>query len=246
MPLDRHKKSIKHIIGMKLNIPTKLEEVTIGTFIKISKLEQPTDAEQQLDHNIKVLSLLTAEPEEVFLELTPKQLALIVSKIDFLNKLPEAKAVNSIKLNGKTYRANLLVSELTAGQYIDLSEFIKSPIANLHKIMATLYLPCKKTWYGKLKVEKYNGKTHKERADEFYRYMPISVAYPASVFFYQVSKGLTTNIETYFISKGIAEMEKAAKLLRVQSGNSKNVGAGIQRWIASQITALKSGKHLQN
>jgi hypothetical protein len=231
---------------MKLSIPTKLEEVTIGTFIKIAKLEPPTDAEQQLDHSIKILSLLTGEPEDIFLELTPKQLAELVAKISFLNNLPEAKAVNRITLNGKTYQANLLISELTAGQYIDLSEFVKSPIANLHKIMATLYLPCHKTWYGKLVVEKYNGKSHKERADEFYRYMPVSVAYPASVFFYQVSKGLTTNIETYFISKGIAELEKAANLLRVQSGSSKNVGVGIQHWIASRITALKSGKHLQN
>jgi hypothetical protein len=231
---------------MKLQIPTKLDEVTIGTFIKIAKLEQPQDAEGQLDHNIKVLSLLTGEPEDVFLELTPAQLSHIISKITFLKNLPEAKAVNTIKLNGKTYKANLLVTELTAGQYIDLSEFIKSPINNLHKIMATLYLPCKKTWYGKWVVEKYNGKTHKDRADEFYRYMPVSVAYPASVFFYQISKGLTTNIETYFINKGMEELERAAKLLRVQSGNSKSVGGGIQRWIVSQITALKSGKHLQN
>jgi hypothetical protein len=69
--------------------------------------------------------------------------------------------------------------------------------------MATLYLPAKKTWYGKLVVSKYNGKAHKERADEFYRYMPISVAYPAALFFYQVTNGLTTNIETYFINKAV-------------------------------------------
>jgi hypothetical protein len=223
---------------MKLQIPTKLEDVTIGTFIKIAKLEHTDDPEGILDRNIKVLSLLTGESEDVFLELTASQLATLVGKIAFLNELPEAKAVNQIKINGKLY--------LTAGQYIDLSEFIKNPINNLHKIMATLYLPAKKTWYGKLVVSKYNGKAHKERADEFYRYMPISVAYPAALFFYQVTKDLTTNIETYFINKAVEEMKVAAKLLREQSVSSTKGGAGIMRWIASPITALKNGIFSRN
>ena len=231
---------------MKLSIPTKLEDVTIGTFIKIAKLEHTDDPEGILDRNIKVLSLLTGESEDVFLELTASQLATLVGKIAFLNELPEAKAVNQIKINGKLYQANLLINELTAGQYIDLSEFIKNPINNLHKIMATLYLPAKKTWYGKLVVSKYNGKAHKERADEFYRYMPISVAYPAALFFYQVTNGLTTNIETYFINKAVEEMKVAAKLLREQSVSSTNGGGGIMRWIASPITALKNGIFSRN
>lgn len=231
---------------MKLRIPTKLDEVTIGTFIKIAKLEATDDPEQILDRNIKMLSLLTAEGEDVFLELTASQLAELVGKISFLNNLPEPKAINKVKINGKLYQANLLISELTAGQYIDLSEFIKNPINNLHKIMATLYLPAKKTWYGKLVVEKYNGKNHKERADEFYRFMPVSVAYPAALFFYQVSNGLTTNIETYFINKAVQEMKQAARLLQEQSGNSTNGGGGIMRWIASPITALRNGLFSRN
>jgi hypothetical protein len=231
---------------MKLRIPTKLEDVTIGTFIKIAKLEATDDPEQILDRNIKMLSLLTGEGEDVFLELTASQLAELVGKISFLNNLPEAKAINQVNINGKLYQANLLISELTAGQYIDLSEFIKNPINNLHKIMATLYLPAQKKWYGKLVVERYNGKTQKERADEFYRYMPVSVAYPAALFFYQVSNGLTTNIETYFISKAVQEMKAAAKLLQGQSGSSTNGGGGIMRWIASRTIALKSGLFSRN
>ena len=231
---------------MKLRIPTKLEDVTIGTFIKIAKLEASNDPEAILDRNIKILSLLTGEPEDTFLELTASQLSELVGKIAFLNELPEAKAINQIKINGNLYQANLLINELTAGQYIDLSEFIKNPINNLHKIMATLYLPAKKTWYGKLVVEKYNGRTQKERSDEFYRYMPISVAYPAALFFYQVSKDLTTNIETYFINKAVEEMKAAAKLLREQSVSSTKGGAGIMRWIVSPITALKNGLFSRN
>ena len=38
---------------MKLSIPTKLEDVTIGTFIKIAKLEHADDPEGILDRNIK-------------------------------------------------------------------------------------------------------------------------------------------------------------------------------------------------
>lgn len=231
---------------MKLRIPTKLEDVTIGTFIKIAKLEASNDPEAILDRNIKILSLLTGEPEDTFLELTASQLSELVGKIAFLNELPEAKAINQIKINGNLYQANLLINELTAGQYIDLSEFIKNPINNLHKIMATLYLPAKKTWYGKLVVEKYNGRTQKERSDEFYRYMPISVAYPAALFFYQVSKDLTTNIETYFINKAVEEMKAAAKLLQEQSGSSTKGGGGIMRWIVSPITALKNGLFSRN
>ena len=231
---------------MKLRIPTKLEDVTIGTFIKIDKLEASNDPEAILDRNIKILSLLTGEPEDTFLELTASQLSELVGKIAFLNELPEAKAINQIKINGNLYQANLLVNELTAGQYIDLSEFIKNPINNLHKIMATLYLPAKKTWYGKLVVEKYNGRTQKERSDEFYRYMPISVAYPAALFFYQVSKDLTTNIETYFINKAVEEMKVAAKLLQEQSVSSTKGGGGIMRWIVSPITALKNGLFSRN
>lgn len=229
---------------MKLQIPTTLDEVTVGTFIKIAKLPDAESVEDILDRNIKVLSLLTGESENTFYELTPKQLSIITDKIAFLNKLPEPKAINQIKLNGKLYCANLLVNELTAGQYIDLSELIKSPINNLHKIMAVLYLPAKKNILGRVKVEKYDGKI-KDRSDEFYRHLPISTAYPASVFFYQVCNGLTTNIETYFLNKATAELERAAKMLQVQSGSFTKGGVGIRRWIAYQITALRNGKRLQ-
>ena len=101
---------------MKLRIPTKLEDVTIGTFIKIAKLEASNDPEAILDRNIKILSLLTGEPEDTFLELTASQLSELVGKIASLNELPEAKAINQIKINGKLYQANLLINELTAGQ----------------------------------------------------------------------------------------------------------------------------------
>jgi membrane protein insertase Oxa1/YidC/SpoIIIJ len=76
--------------------------------------------------------------------------------------------------------------------------------------------------------------------------MPISVAYPAALFFYQVTNGLTTNIETYFINKAVEEMKVAAKLLREQSDSSTNGGVGIMRWIASPITALKNGIFSRN
>lgn len=209
---------------MKLSIPTKLEDVTIGTFIKIAKLEASNDPEAILDRNIKILSLLTGEPEDTFLELTASQLSELVGKIAFLNELPEAKAINQIKINGNLYQANLLINELTAGQYIDLSEFIKNPINNLHKIMATLYLPAKKTWYGKLVVEKYNGRTQKERSDEFYRYMPISVAYPAALFFLSSIERFNNQYRNLLYKQGGGGDESGSKII------AGAVGQFNERW----------------
>jgi len=233
---------------VKLKIPTKLSEIPIGQFIALQKIytsakpDDVGDIEWALTQNVQAVSILTGAKEEDIWELTGPQLKNIVKRITFLTDPKwDEKVTNRITIAGKVYVANLLINELTGGQYIDLSTFLKDPVNNLHQIMATLYLPTKRNWYGKRVAIPYDGKTHEERAKLFLDHMPVSVAYPCAVFFYTVANNSQRALSDYFQTAAELKLKALNRMLLKQQQSSQRTGGGLLRWITSAITRPKSG-----
>lgn len=96
--------------------------------------------------------------------------------LEFLNyPIPQVIPI-AWEHNGVKYNITTDISTLTAGQYIDLKEYAKEP-DNIHKVMAVLCYD-----------GKYNGATHKERAELFNEHMPITIAAPLTTFFLELWK----------------------------------------------------------
>lgn len=215
---------------MRVKIPTSLDEVTIGTFIKISQLTKPADMddiEWGVTRICKILALLTGEQEKVFWNVSAEQIKDLTKKIAFIDNVEPIKPPDIIKIGGRRFKANTLVNELSAAQFIDLNEFIKQPVANLHKVMATLYLPTKKRWF-KEEVEPYDGTKHPDRATLFYREMPVSVALGVSLFFYQVCNGFNSDIQTSLLKQAETQIAELIGILREQLAVSTSDGGGTQ------------------
>jgi len=63
-------------------------------------------------------------------------------KLEFFNNVPECKAVDYITIGDRRYKFCFELTEITAGQYIDINHF-SGQIMQLHKIGACFFLPMK-------------------------------------------------------------------------------------------------------
>lgn len=150
------------------------KDISLGMFSQIQAIIQSES--EDLTKKIELYSLLTGKdmnqvrevPLGEFLEAYKKELSFINQ--DIPQVIPK-----SWEHGGVNYNICTQVEKLTAGQYIDLKEYAKEP-NNLHNVMAVLCY----------EGDKYNGINHKERAEVFRSNMPITIAYPLSVFFFDL------------------------------------------------------------
>lgn len=130
---------------------------------------------------------------------------------------------------GVNYEIVYEFDKLKAGQYIDLNQAAKDPIANMHEIMATLVYD---RW------ENYSTE-HKRRAQLFRETMPISFAYPWAVFFCNVLVKSAPFILKHLTNK----MKKASLELTIQrKKDSINTGIGFIRSILFPNGQVKHGR----
>lgn len=219
---------------VKLKIPTSLSEVTIGKFIAIQKIfSEPKpdvygDIEWEITQNVKAIAELTGASVEDIERLTSQQLKAVMAKLSFLTEPKFSNKVqDKVKIAGKWYKANLLINEITSAQFIDLSTFIKDPINNLHKVMASVYLPTKRNWMGRRVAMPYTGVGHDQRALLFKHNMSVEVAYPCALFFYQVASKSKDAIETYSEAQVALRLKELSHMLSKHLPSSQTIGDGI-------------------
>jgi len=111
-------------------------------------------------------------------------------KLSFFSELPESKPVDYLEVNGNRYKFCFEVSEITAGQYIDISTF-SGNIMELNKIAACFFLPMK----GKRYME-YGSVPHDKVAEDLLDANFLEL-YGCMVFFCQLLKGLINDMETF-------------------------------------------------
>lgn len=147
------------------------KDITIQKFISINEILK--SEQDELSKKIQIYNLLTGVPMEeiremplgVFFEKYNSDFAFLLTEIPQV--VPKYWEYNNVR-----YHITTEVEKLKAGQYIDFKEYSKEP-EKIHNIMAVLCYA----------DGKYNGETHKERAEMFYKYMPITVVAPLAVFF---------------------------------------------------------------
>lgn len=173
------------------------------TIEKYLELNDAINAEgHELDKRMRIITVMEGLTVEQVEAMTISQINIYLKKYNFLLKEIPTKLVTSLEIDGIKYKGTVETKKLTGGQFIDLSEFLKKePLQNIHNVMAVLFLP---------KGEVYGSSDFSERADLFYRKMPISVAFPVFVFFSKVLTRLSP-----FISKETKKVrKKIEKLVR--------------------------------
>jgi len=178
------------------------EKLTVGQFISLYDIETNENM-NIVEKQQKMLSIVEGKPESDYDAIKYRELvAQCATKLAFFSKVPETKPVDYLEVNGKNYKFCFELSEITTGQYIDISAF-SGQIMQLNKIAACFFLPMK----GKRYME-YGSIPHDVVAEELLDAKFLDV-YGCMVFFYQLFKEL---INDTIIYSNLTEEAKAALL----------------------------------
>lgn len=184
-------------------------ELSVGQFISLYDIEQ----NQQLnivEKQQKMLSILEGKAEEEYDNIKYRELVeLFHSKLAFFNEIPESKPCDYIQTKTRRYKFCFELTEITAGQYIDINNF-SSNLIQLNKIAACFFLPMEGDKY-----YDYGHIPHDAVAEDLLDAKFIEV-YGCMVFFYQLFKELISDIIT---SSTIKEESKQALIRLWRDGD---------------------------
>ena len=113
-----------------------------------------------------------------------------------LNKLlsTEHELIQRFEFEGTEYGFIPNLSKITAGEFIDLDNYLLEDDKQLHKICSILYRPVTKSLSTLYEIEKYEGT---DKYSDIMKRVDCKVALGALVFFYSLSKSLLSLSNTY-------------------------------------------------
>ena len=165
---------------VKLNIPTTLNEITLGQYQEFDSLDLKNDADVQL----KMIEIFCKVPSVVVRNMKATD---IVEICNIINAMFETKhqLINTFKLEGQEYGFIPSLEDMTFGEYVDLDTFIGEP-ENLHRAMNVLYRPIDLK-----QANRYTLKEYVPDNSEDAKNYPLDAVLGAMVFFYSLGKDLS-------------------------------------------------------
>ena len=166
---------------VKLNIPTTLNEITLGQYQKFSKLDVTNESEIQS----KMIEIFCEVPSVVVRNMKATD---IVDICNILNNMFDTKhqLINSFKIGKQEYGFIPSLEDMSFGEYVDLDTFIGDN-DNLHRAMNVLYRPISQRQGDRYKIKDYDP----DLSEDAQNY-PLDAVLGAMVFFYDLGKDLST------------------------------------------------------
>ncbi len=164
----------------KVNIPTSLNEITLGQYQEFEKL----DLELQADVHLRMIEIFCKVPTYVARGMKATDVNDICQSI---NKMFDTKhqLLNMFTLNNKQYGFIPSLEDMSFGEYVDLDTFIGDN-ENLHRALNVLYRPIKSKVGKRYLLEDYDPDT----AEDAKNY-PLDAVFGSIVFFYNLGAELS-------------------------------------------------------
>jgi len=178
---------------MKLRIPTRLDEITLGQLMEISKLEMSEIPIVEVQK--RTIEILTGCDSDTINLFRLEDLDSIY--VSLANVLSEGfvKLHKLVTIEGVKYGFHPDLSSISSGEFIDIDTFQKEQQDNLHLILAVLYRPVTLEKRGKYQIEPY-GEGVQERAEIFKRAMPANVVNGSIAFFLTIGSDYLSDLLT--------------------------------------------------
>ena len=211
---------------IEINVPTSLNEITLGQYQKYLKIAENNPDGNFLD--AKMIEIFCGIPLSDSYKIKMSSVRAIV---DILVNLLESKPthVERFEMNGVQYGFIPDLDEMSLGEYIDLDNNA-SQWDNMHVAMNVLYRPIKTSKLGKYNIEDYNVKNPEAMKD-----MPLGAAIGSLFFFYNL--GIELANHTILYSNNQSEMEIYREQL-----TSIESGGGINQFMVSLTEILQNLK----
>ena len=175
---------------MKLQIPTNINDITVGEYLKFIEVNKEDADEEFLIH--KTISIFCNIPMKDVLNIDAKQAQDIALEIyAVLNQ--KAEFVDKFELNGIQYGFIPNLEDLSLGEYIDLETYLKDQ-KNLHKVAAVMYRPITKKYSDLYDIENYSASL---KSQNDMKEAPIGIISQGVVFFYNIVNELLKDFPHY-------------------------------------------------
>ena len=211
-----------------ITIPESLNEITLEQYQRFDKLITNNEASEFV--NQKTI--------EIFCKIDLKDIARIriVDVNDILvhlNKIlnQKGKLITTFKLGNYEFGFIPKLEDITAGEFIDLENYISS-VDTLHKAMAVLYRPIISKTKNLYNIEEYE--TSEKYADVL-KQMPLDIALGSMVFFCHLHNDCVIGLKDYIQN----EVEKSEHLSNLLEEN----GVGINQF-TQQLKEIFSNLNL--
>ena len=211
---------------IEINVPTTLNEITLGQYQKFLKI-----AENNPDGNF-----LNAKMIEIFCGISLSdsyklKMSSVTAITEILSELLESKPKHQEKFTIGSTEYGFIpdLNDMSLGEYIDLDNNA-SNWEQMHVAMNVLYRPIKESRVGKYNIKDYNISTSENLKD-----MPLGAAIGSLFFFYNL--GMELSRHTILYSNNQQEMEAIQEQLTLERN-----GVGINQFMLSLTEILQSLK----
>ncbi|MDB4158027.1 hypothetical protein N9609_00900 [bacterium] len=168
---------------VKIQIPTSLNEITLGQYQEFSKL----DSKKESDVLLKMVEIFCKVPVEVVRSMKANDIKDICEVINTMFDV-EHQLINRFQLGGQDFGFIPDLENMSFGEYVDLDTFI-GDTDNLHRAMNVLFRPIDLKQGSRYTLKDYDPDTNESAKD-----YPLDAVFGAMVFFYALGKDLSIAI----------------------------------------------------
>ena len=168
---------------VKIQIPTSLNEITLGQYQEFSKL----DSKKESDVLLKMVEIFCKVPMNVVRSMKVNDIKDICEVINTMFDV-EHQLINRFQLGGQDFGFIPDLENISFGEYVDLDTFI-GDTDNLHRAMNVLFRPIDLKQGSRYTLKDYDPDTNESAKD-----YPLDACFGAMVFFYALGKDLSIAI----------------------------------------------------
>ncbi len=165
---------------VKIQIPTTLNEITLGQYQEFSKL----DSKKESDVLLKMVEIFCKVPIEVVRSMKANDIKDICEVINTMFDV-EHQLINRFQLGGQDFGFIPDLENISFGEYVDLDTFI-GDTDNLHRAMNVLFRPIDLKQGARYTLKDYDPDSNEAAKD-----YPLDACFGAMVFFYALGKDLS-------------------------------------------------------
>ena len=177
---------------IKLNIPEKLSEMTLGQYQDWLKVSEGKELDTFLQQ--KIIEIFCGITLKEVMQIKASDIDRLVADISNIF-VEEPKFIDRFDYGGKEFGFIPKVDDISFGEYVDLDTYLQD-WQLMHKAMAVLFRPITLKRKDKYLIEDY------ESAEKYdLKCMPLDVVFGSLVFFYHLRSELLRHILNYLANQ---------------------------------------------
>ena len=177
---------------IKLNIPEKLSEMTLGQYQDWLKVSEGKELDTFLQQ--KIIEIFCGITLKEVMQIKASDIDRLVTDISNIFK-EEPKFIDRFDYDGKEFAFVPKLDDISFGEYVDLDTYLQD-WQLMHKAMAVLFRPITLKRKGKYLIEDY------ESAEKYdLKCMPLNVVFGSLVFFYHLRNELEKHIRRFLANQ---------------------------------------------